>query len=114
MAVKRVQGRPLRLDTFESVLQQRPLQVTFGVVQPGDEADISDEPPPLPDLAEDDELMEPPPPTDPPPPPEVDHSKLQVRVPSLAKCGTARHFRVSAQLTRRKYSKSLMTMVMGC
>lgn len=44
MAVKQVQGQPLRLDTFESVLLERPLQVTFGVVQPGDTTEVVDEP----------------------------------------------------------------------
>jgi hypothetical protein len=48
MAVKSVQGRPLRLDTFESVLQERPLQITFGVVQPGDAVSTDDASPPLP------------------------------------------------------------------
>lgn len=105
MAVKRLQGRRLRLDTFESVLQERPLQATFGVVQRGDQAGIVDDPPPsqMPDITEEnvpppeDDLPpfiedpppppEPPPPTEPPPgPPDLDpeaHAKLQVRMPFL-------------------------------
>lgn len=70
MAVKRLQGSPLRLDTFETVLQERPLQVTFGVVQHGDQpgivGDVEEEnasPPPEDDLPP---FME-----DPPPPTEL-------------------------------------------
>ena len=112
MAVKRVQGRPLRLDTFESVLQERPLQVTFGVVQRGDKADVNSAPPPpqrrtyAPPVDVPTPSAQPPPPTEPPPPAEpppaeptgpvdVDPeimSKLQVRTP--AACLSAMRTRV--------------------
>lgn len=57
MAVKSVQGRALSMDHFESEMRGRPLQITFGVIKPG-EVPLSNNapPPPLPDsIAEDDE-----------------------------------------------------------
>jgi hypothetical protein len=113
MAVKRVHGRPLRLDTFEPVLQERPLQVTFGVVQRGDKADVNIAPPPpqyrtpappadLPTGAPPSvEPPPPPPPTEPPlpaePPGPVDLDpeiiqKLQVRTPAACLLCTPESF----------------------
>jgi Ca2+-binding EF-hand superfamily protein len=48
MAVKSAQGRALSLGTFEAVLKERPLQVTFGVIQLGRARSPDNIPPPPP------------------------------------------------------------------